>query len=102
MKVAVLGGGVVGVATAWWLRQAGFDVSVIERHPEVAAETSRYGGGLISVACASLGSAWHAHGTLAGDIPRARSAGFQAPTRPPAVALALGFISAKLACPGSR
>src|SRR5690625_354120 len=49
MKVAVLGGGVVGVATAWWLRQAGFDVSVIERHPEVAAETSRYGGGLISV-----------------------------------------------------
>ena len=29
--IAVLGAGVVGVTSAWYLRQAGYEVTVIER-----------------------------------------------------------------------
>jgi D-amino-acid dehydrogenase len=47
--VIVLGAGVVGVATAWYLRQKGFDVTVIERRPLPASETSYANGGQISV-----------------------------------------------------
>src|SRR5690625_3252805 len=49
MKVAVLGGGSIGVASAWWLQQAGIKVSVIDRQPQVGLETSRNCGGLISI-----------------------------------------------------
>lgn len=33
MKVIVLGSGITGTAAAWFLRQAGHDVTVIERRP---------------------------------------------------------------------
>src|SRR5690625_7670089 len=49
MRVAVIGAGSVGVASAWWLRQAGFDVTVIDRQSQVAQDSTRLGGGLISV-----------------------------------------------------
>src|SRR5699024_6257545 len=49
MKVAVLGAGLIGVATAWWLRQAGYEVCLIDRRPQVAQGCSRHTGGLISV-----------------------------------------------------
>ncbi len=48
-QVLVLGGGVIGTSTAWYLRQAGFNVTVIERQPGVAQETSFANGGQISV-----------------------------------------------------
>ena len=31
MHVIVIGAGAIGVSTAWYLRQAGFDVTVLER-----------------------------------------------------------------------
>lgn len=40
MKVVILGGGVVGVSTAWYLAQGGAEVTVIERQSDVALETS--------------------------------------------------------------
>ena len=40
MRVAVLGGGVVGVAAAWYLAEAGGEVTVIERNAEAASECS--------------------------------------------------------------
>ncbi|MFN8917257.1 MAG: FAD-dependent oxidoreductase [Burkholderiales bacterium] len=40
MRVIVLGAGVIGVSTAWYLRQAGCEVTVIERQPAAALETS--------------------------------------------------------------
>ena len=40
MRVAVLGGGVVGVATAWYLAEAGAEVTVVERNETAAAECS--------------------------------------------------------------
>ena len=52
MKVVVMGSGIIGVSTAWWLSQAGHDVVVIDREPGPAQETSRANGGQISVSYA--------------------------------------------------
>lgn len=49
MKVVVLGAGVTGVASAWFLRQAGHEVTVVDRQPAAALETSFANGGQISV-----------------------------------------------------
>ena len=49
MKVIVLGAGIVGTASAWFLQKAGHEVTVIERHPGAAQETSFANGGQISV-----------------------------------------------------
>ncbi|MBT9184912.1 D-amino acid dehydrogenase [Pectobacterium punjabense] len=48
MRVVILGSGVVGVSTAWYLAQAGHDVTVIDRQPEPALETSAANAGQIS------------------------------------------------------
>ena len=48
MKVVGLGGGVIGVATAYYLSLTGHDVTVIERQPGVALETSFANAGEIS------------------------------------------------------
>lgn len=47
-QVAVIGGGVVGVCTAYFLAAAGHEVSVIERHQNVAQEASFANAGLIA------------------------------------------------------
>lgn len=52
MKIAVLGSGVIGVTTAWWLRQAGHEVVVVDRCSGPAQESSRAGGGQVSVSYA--------------------------------------------------
>ncbi|MEM7092750.1 MAG: FAD-dependent oxidoreductase [Actinomycetota bacterium] len=38
--VAVIGGGVIGTSTAWWLEQAGLSVTVVERRPELGTLTT--------------------------------------------------------------
>lgn len=48
MRVVILGSGVVGVASAWYLAQAGHEVTVIDRQPAVALETSAANAGQIS------------------------------------------------------
>ena len=48
MRIAVLGAGVVGTTSAWYLAQAGHDVTVLERRPAPALETSFANGGQIS------------------------------------------------------
>jgi D-amino-acid dehydrogenase len=48
MKILVLGGGVIGVTSAWYLRQAGHDVTVIDRQQTPALETSFANGGQVS------------------------------------------------------
>ena len=53
MRVAVLGGGVIGVTSAWYLAQAGVEVEVIERRDGVALETSFANAGEISPGYAS-------------------------------------------------
>jgi len=48
MRVVILGSGVVGVASAWYLAQAGHQVTVIDRQPGPALETSAGNAGQIS------------------------------------------------------
>lgn len=48
MKVLVLGGGVVGVAAAYYLGRDGHEVEVIERNDAAASETSYGNAGLVS------------------------------------------------------
>lgn len=52
MKVAVLGSGIIGVSSAWWLSQAGHDVVVVDRCTGAAQETSLANGAQISVSYA--------------------------------------------------
>ena len=47
MNVVVLGAGAVGTATAWYLRKAGHDVTLVERQAEAGMETSWGNGGVI-------------------------------------------------------
>ena len=48
MKVIVLGAGVVGVTAAWYLAKEGHEVTVIDRQPAAAMETSFANAGQIS------------------------------------------------------
>ncbi|MEQ1599936.1 MAG: D-amino acid dehydrogenase [Methylotenera sp.] len=48
MKVLVLGSGVIGVTSAYYLAKKGFDVTVIDRQPAVGLETSFANAGQIS------------------------------------------------------
>ena len=49
MKVIVLGAGLLGVTSTYFLRQQGHDVTVVDRQATPAAETSFANGGQISV-----------------------------------------------------
>ena len=50
MKVLVLGGGVIGVTTAYYLAKDGHEVTLVERHPAAASETSYANAGLVAPA----------------------------------------------------
>ena len=52
MKIIVLGGGIIGISSAWWLSQAGHEVVVVDRCAGPAQETSFANGGQISVSYA--------------------------------------------------
>lgn len=52
MKVVVLGSGIIGTASAWWLCRDGHEVRVIDRCTGPAMETSFANGGQISVSYA--------------------------------------------------
>ena len=49
MKILVLGAGLIGVSSAWYLARSGHHVTVVERQPNVGLETSFANGGQISV-----------------------------------------------------
>lgn len=49
MKVIVLGAGIIGISTAWYLLEEGHDVVVVDRQPGAALETSFANGAQISV-----------------------------------------------------
>ncbi|NVD06012.1 D-amino acid dehydrogenase [Vibrio sp. JPW-9-11-11] len=59
MKVVVLGSGVVGLTSAWYLSQAGCEVTVIDRQSRAAEETSFANAGQISY---GYSSPWAAPG----------------------------------------
>ncbi|WP_322402513.1 D-amino acid dehydrogenase [Massilia luteola] len=47
-QVIVIGGGVVGLTSAWWLVEAGYRVMLVERAPDVGTGTSYRNGGQLS------------------------------------------------------
>ncbi|WP_457331371.1 D-amino acid dehydrogenase [Rhizobacter sp. P5_C2] len=49
MKVVVLGAGIIGVSTAWYLLEQGHEVTVVDRQKDAALETSFANGAQISV-----------------------------------------------------
>lgn len=49
MKVVVLGAGIIGVSTAWHLLQRGHEVTIVDRQPDAALETSFANAAQISV-----------------------------------------------------
>ncbi|KQM97482.1 amino acid dehydrogenase [Sphingobium sp. Leaf26] len=53
MKIVILGGGVIGVTSAWYLAEAGHEVVVVDRQSGVAQETSFANAGEISPGYAS-------------------------------------------------
>jgi D-amino-acid dehydrogenase len=60
LKVLILGAGVVGVSSAWYLAKAGHQVTVVDRQPAAGLETSFANGGQISVSHAEPWSNPHA------------------------------------------
>jgi D-amino-acid dehydrogenase len=53
MRVLVLGNGVIGTCSAWYLARAGFEVTVVDRQQQPAQETSFANAGQISPGYAS-------------------------------------------------
>ncbi len=47
-QIIVIGGGVVGLTSAWWLAEAGYRVSLLERAPGVGSGSSYGNGGQLS------------------------------------------------------
>ncbi|MCB2040001.1 MAG: FAD-dependent oxidoreductase, partial [Rhodoferax sp.] len=48
MKVIVLGGGVIGISTAYYLARSGAQVTLLDRQPGPALETSFANAGQVS------------------------------------------------------
>ncbi len=49
MRVVVMGAGIIGVSTAWYLLEQGHEVTVVDRQKDAALETSFANGAQISV-----------------------------------------------------
>lgn len=47
-EIIVIGGGVVGLTSAWWLAEAGFQVRLVEREAQVGSMASYRNGGQLS------------------------------------------------------
>jgi D-amino-acid dehydrogenase len=56
--IAVIGGGITGITTAYSLAKRGFDVTVYEKHRYAAMETSFANGGQLSASNAEVWNNW--------------------------------------------
>lgn len=57
-RIAVIGGGITGITTAYTLAKRGFDVTVYEKHRYAAMETSFANGGQLSASNAEVWNNW--------------------------------------------
>ncbi len=61
MKFAIIGAGVIGISTAYFLKEAGHEVTIIERHSQSGLETSFANAGLLTP---SLSDPWNSPGII--------------------------------------
>ena len=57
-KIAVIGGGITGITTAYALAKRGFAVTLLEKHRYAAMETSFANGGQLSASNAEVWNHW--------------------------------------------
>lgn len=57
-NIAVIGAGITGITTAYYLAKAGHNVSVYEQEPHVAMKTSYANGGQVSVSNSEVWTTW--------------------------------------------
>ncbi len=57
-RVAVVGGGITGITTAYTLHKRGCQVTVFDRQPYAAMETSFANGGQLSASNAEVWNSW--------------------------------------------
>ena len=58
MRVAVIGAGITGITTAYNLVKRGATVTIFDRHPYAAMETSFANGGQLSACNAEVWNSW--------------------------------------------
>ena len=58
MKIAVIGAGITGITTAYYLARAGHEVAVFEQEPHPAMRTSFANGGQVSVSNSEVWNTW--------------------------------------------
>lgn len=68
VKIIVMGGGVIGVTTAYWLAKSGHEVQVLERNGGVGEETSFQNGALLAPGHSQSWAAPGAFWTLAKSV----------------------------------
>ena len=54
-SVVVIGGGIMGLGSAWYLTQKGYKVTVLEKNAQVAMVASSVNGAMI---CPSMCNSW--------------------------------------------
>jgi len=100
MKILVLGSGVIGVTSAWYLARAGHEVTLVDRQPRPAMETSFANGGQVSWGAANPWAAPGIPGKALGWLFRRHSPLLMRPRFDPAMWL---WISQMLRnCTGAR
>ncbi len=58
IRIAVIGAGITGITTAYNLAKHGCDVTIFDRHPYAAMETSFANGGQLSASNAEVWNSW--------------------------------------------
>jgi D-amino-acid dehydrogenase len=84
MRIAVIGAGIVGVTTAWFLRERGFDVTVYEMGDGPALATSAGNAGIVAPGYVTPWAAPGMPRKLAGYLGKAASPIVFRPTADPA------------------
>lgn len=57
-RIAVVGAGITGITTAYYLARAGYSIEVFDQEPHVAMRTSYANGGQISVSNSEVWTTW--------------------------------------------
>ena len=74
MRIAVLGAGIVGVTTAWYLAEDGHDVTVVDKADRIAGETSFANAGIIAPGDAAAWASPEAIGILLSSLFKTHAA----------------------------